>query len=573
MTPLKIIEKQIYKFLESETPEVIAIRGAWGTGKTYAWNKYIRKAQRDEKVFLDKYSYVSLFGIDSLEALKFAIFEKSIKKNLIGKEPSLETFKENTTSLLGSFGKKSILWAKFIATPFKLDGIVGQAVSFLSVNKTIICLDDFERMSLDAQNVLGLISELKEQKGCKIALILNDEGLGKDAKEKYNTYREKVIDKEFNFLPTPEECAEIVLETECYANILKERCCKIGIQNIRVIKKISQLKEELIPFLADCEDETKHKALSSLVLFTYYLHTKKDDISDIEFIRKMNLYGLSEDENFSELLLEAIQDQEQGDEKERKKLSEWISLVRDYKGLRLDELDLEIANSVERGYFVDSNIKREIIKYNESVKMEKQSESLIEARATYYDSFDDNAADLLKKIYEAAKNHINHISQASLNDAIWMLRELDANDKADELIELVISKQTNAEYFNRSNYAFMGSVLDKKMIGRFAETYTQRKITKTPLEVLVSITSRDGWGSQDEDVLASLSAGDYYNLFKSLKGAALSVYIRRCLQFGLPSNASEKQKQIAQNTKEALRKIASESKLNQSRIKRFKIED
>ena len=44
---------------------------------------------------------------------------------------------------------------------------------------TIICMDDLERRgkNLSPKDVMGLISHLKEQKKCKVVLILNDEKL------------------------------------------------------------------------------------------------------------------------------------------------------------------------------------------------------------------------------------------------------------------------------------------------------------------------------------------------------------------------------------------------------------
>ena len=110
------------------------------------------------------------------------------------------------------------------------------------------------------------------------------------------------------------------------------------------------------------------------------------------------------------------------------------------------------------------------------------------------------------------------------------------------------------------------------MIKRFAEAYTQRKTAKTPSEVLDKITSQNGWGPQDEEVLASLSRDDYYCLFKTEKGDHLNPYVRRCLAFGLASNASERQKTIAKNATEALEKIAAESDINRLRVKKFGIE-
>lgn len=38
---IETIKSVITDFLESETPEVMAIKGKWGTGKTHLWNKLL----------------------------------------------------------------------------------------------------------------------------------------------------------------------------------------------------------------------------------------------------------------------------------------------------------------------------------------------------------------------------------------------------------------------------------------------------------------------------------------------------------------------------------------------------
>lgn len=75
---------------------------------------------------------------------------------------------------------------------------------FLSVNKTIVCVDDIERRgaNLSAREVLGLVSFLKEQRNCKVILIWNDDAEDKERAE-FEKYHEKVVDRSLNFEPTP----------------------------------------------------------------------------------------------------------------------------------------------------------------------------------------------------------------------------------------------------------------------------------------------------------------------------------------------------------------------------------
>ena len=81
----ELIEREIQRFLASEEPEVACISGRWGVGKTYAWNRYLRDALAAKKVALSHYAYVSLFGVNSLDELKFSIFENSaLSRNSTG---------------------------------------------------------------------------------------------------------------------------------------------------------------------------------------------------------------------------------------------------------------------------------------------------------------------------------------------------------------------------------------------------------------------------------------------------------------------------------------------------------
>jgi hypothetical protein len=85
---IKRIEERIIEFLKSNNLGVLSIKGAWGAGKTYNWDK-ISSDKKDELPFND-YSYVSLFGIETLEDFKFSILANTIDKSMVGKKTYLE---------------------------------------------------------------------------------------------------------------------------------------------------------------------------------------------------------------------------------------------------------------------------------------------------------------------------------------------------------------------------------------------------------------------------------------------------------------------------------------------------
>lgn len=212
---IELVENEIRRFLSSKEPEVICISGHWGVGKTFAWNKYLKDAKTNNKIALKRYSYVSLFGINSLDELKYAVFENSVKTSEIGAPPSLETLESNLFGTIGSIGRRAARKTAGVAqqTPFLKNYLGGLApVWFASVTANVICIDDLERRgkNLSVRDVLGLVNNLKEIRQCKTCLILNDEALEEDEAE-FRKYLEKVVDATLKFQPSAEDCARIAL--------------------------------------------------------------------------------------------------------------------------------------------------------------------------------------------------------------------------------------------------------------------------------------------------------------------------------------------------------------------------
>jgi hypothetical protein len=104
---IEIIKSQIDRFLETDTPEVLAIKGAWGVGKTFAWNKFLNEAKRKNRIALGRYSYVTLFGLSSLDELKLSMFMGVVQKNHIGNKQDLNALKA-ADKIISSLSRKAI---------------------------------------------------------------------------------------------------------------------------------------------------------------------------------------------------------------------------------------------------------------------------------------------------------------------------------------------------------------------------------------------------------------------------------------------------------------------------------
>lgn len=551
---VEVIKDQIFQFLSSDQPEVMAIKGEWGVGKTYSWKKFLKEACAENKLNLERYSYVSLFGINSLEAFKYTIFENVIKKEIVGTEASLETFKNNTTSLIESFGRQSFNLFKGAPIVKSFSPAI-ETISFLSLNKTLICIDDLERKGkgLEIKDVLGLVSLLKEQKKCKIVLLLND---GEEGLADYEKYREKVIDIELAFAPDPEECADIAYseQTPNYLR-LRELTASLGIRNIRILKKIERLATLALPMTEEFEPEILDQVLHSLVLYawSYFCSNSNEEIPPLEFITSQGytLLGIGDEE---------VSDQQK----------KWQTTLQAYNYQLTDEIDLLLSEAVKIGYFVEDDFKKKASDKNQQIVASKSEDSFSNAWRLYHDTFNDNGDEVINSLYESFKENCKYITPTNLNGTVSLFRELGEEAKASEIIDIYIEKRKDeTELFNMTENNFFGDIRDQEVIDKFNDTYNRSVTTETAKQVLDRIAGRNCWNPSDEVVLASTSVDDYYKLFKTESGRHLSSFVTTCLKFGQFGNASDQQKEIASRATEALRRIAAESEINKRRVKKF----
>ena len=164
------------------------------------------------------------------------------------------------------------------------------------------------------------------------------------------------------------------------------------------------------------------------------------------------------------------------------------------------------------------------------------------------------------------------ITPMNLNGTVKLLRELGKDSLADELIEFYIkSNHENNKLFDLSNYAFRGDIDDSNIIKRFDEIFFKTKNQKSLRDVIYGLVGKNGWGAEDIKILSEASPEEYYNFFKKESGNKLSSCVETVLQFGRFQNASDIDKLISENATQALKRIASESKLNARRVQKFGI--
>lgn len=552
-----IVKAVATRFLTSKMPEVLVLKGAWGVGKTFVWNRLVQ--QHKNEIKLENYCYVSLFGISSIIELRTAIFTKTQSVKLLGEELDAKIVNNEWASLawerLRTLGH---VLSRFKDMPYMKNISVGlETLAPHLIRNMIICLDDFERLNpglIKPDEILGFISELKEEKGCKIILIFNEDEL--ESKDIYKKYREKVVDIELLFAPTSDEAAELALPVGMPCRELVKKCTgSLGITNLRVLRKIVNLTEVIHNEIGTLHNGVTEQAVSTLVLLVWCYYDSDEKKPTLEFIVEWNrmVWGINERE----------------DNEKDPKLAAWAKVLQNYGLLHMDEFDLTIYKLIQRGYLEETGLLAEAIKLDAQIRANELESSFTTAWNLFHNTFADNQTELIQALADSFKKSVRHISPLNLNGTTRLLRQLGQVDIADELIDYYIeSRADEKELFNLAEHPFSGDINDPAIWERFNKKYTNTHPVLPLMDAVKHIAANNGWSKEHTDALKMATEDDFYNLFKLEHGEALGRIVKSCLQFEGWDNDN---KSIGQMARAALVRIGKENQLNAIRVRRYGI--
>jgi len=554
MNPTQAVQHEIERFLRSTEPEVLCITGAWGVGKTYTWQIALDRVRTAREIGPTRYSYVSLFGVGSLEALKLSIFE-NLEFLLPQGKAGFEWMLSGGNSLL-KHSKKIVSVAGAIPK-------IGDALSktqpllFTTIRNQIICIDDLERRSgVSVKDVFGLISYLREQRGCKIVLLLNQTKLDEDPESKtaFADYFEKVIDTRLIFAPTAAEAVAIAINgKDALSKLIAEYAIKLRTANIRVLKKIERLIHMIAPIVKSLDPVILKQVVHSVTMFGWCKFDSGANPPSLEYLKR---------EGF-ERYLNGKERTEEPDKEEQR----WDTITAEYEFGDLDDFDQVLLQ------FVDSSILDEdkILEYakinEERYKRNSQAGSFESSWRLLHDSFADNQDDVCKALFNGLKSNFDIVSRANLDEAICILRSLGRPQVAQDLIDYAI--EHGSQDFWLPDDPFGRTLRDPRLKSIVAEKQEEAK-PKLEFEKDL-VDSAERMNPEKLAQLAQVPASDYLALFESQSGDQLRRVVLSALTYRRISNASEDMRAIVKKAEEALRTIGSKSRLNAIRVEKYGI--
>lgn len=541
-------------FLLREGSGILALKGAWGVGKTHAWRDIVEKNRNAVKP--PKYAYVSLFGVRSISELRLAIVSKERPAKDIGMPLTVDAVKENlwtyTKSTAVAIAQRVKNIPQGATVNLGLEAFAGALIS-----SCVVCLDDFERMSksIATEELLGFISELKEERDCKVVLIFNEDRLG-DKAQSYKQYREKVIDIELEYAPTPREAAEIAFAPEFGQRELAIDCAvRLKLNNIRILRRGLEVIELIHPVVKNLHPKVLDQTVISTVLFVWSFYGEAG--SGISFDRLRSWNDLS-------WHLRRLERQRKGQSNEDdEKLGE---LLQQYGYTSTDEYDLAIMRIVERGYIQNTGLTEAAEALDKKFQAGDLEASFTKAWNKFHYTFENNRADLIASLKSSFDAAVDYISPINLNGTVGLLRQLGEDALADELIEKYIGVHgKNLALFDLEDYAFAGELSDPRLRKRFEEHYAASVRLPSLDDVMADLLRGTGVSKAALLTLEKTNEDEFYSFFKRDHGENLQRIVKAALSL------EAQQKAVGERVRAALRRIGEESDLNAVRLERYGI--
>lgn len=546
----RLVRAEISRFLGSNVPEVLCIRGKWGVGKTYAWMTFLAAAQEAGSVVADDYAYVSLFGLNSLDELRFSIAVNTVSTPQAATGADFGSLTKISNRAL-DYGRKAGPLIRGALSAWGAGGASAELLraAFLLVKNQVVCLDDLERAGdgLKQRDILGLVSFLKEQRRCKVVLLLNETELKKDERADFEKLLEKVVDISLVFHPTAAEAAEIALPSDGKVGpALAAKTVALGMVNIRVIKKIERLALVLETLLQGYHAEVFKQAISTLALGgqAYY---QPGDGPSLDYIRQYNS-GVEH--------LHASQN----------KISEnalrWHGYLQEYGFSHTDVLDAAIFDALVSGFVDEDALKAAANILQTQILNNSRTNSFSEAWDRYHHSLTVDDDYVLDGIRDGALENLAVISPVNLSSAAIMLREHGREAEADDIIDKYVALDWPRSFFDVDAAEFFGSTADPRLIEGLAARRESFIDARTPREVLDTVTERRAWSDYDIERLAKVTPDEFEALFESIEGPELRRSVKRVLE--MASSTTDTRLRTAAIA--GLRKIAAKSPLRERRV-------
>nr|MDP2190172.1 hypothetical protein [Rhodoferax sp.] len=516
------VKSSLLVLLRDTDQKVIALKGKWGTGKTYLWRAVATEMYGDGKAS-EQPIYVSLFGAKTIADLKLRILQNAYLKD---------------ASTTQKWMKTSGGFAKQVLQKFTGYSVEDAALLWLSelVSGRLIVIDDIERKhkSLDIDEFLGLLDEYTETHKTRFVILLNTDKLNDI--DMWNMLHEKVIAVEVVLEPTPTESFDVAAHgmNSPYLPNVRAAVAALKINNIRVIKRVLTTIQRIADATGGCGTFSMSRWIPSTVLLTASHYKAVDSAPPFEYIKSFNSYKRMFEK-----------DNEERDSKE----VEWDALLEQLGIHSADDYEVILQEYLRAGMLDVDRLKKLFEKYEKEAihaVATKQRQDFFEA--VWWDPHLSKAE--LLTTARALRPTIGQLDPGAITDIVSVVEDLGDSALAKEFLDAwLLSIDTRPEYQNLEERIFEDSYrkFHPEVIGKMNAMRDKQHPTLTVIETAERIVKNSGWGDRERIALRNSTVKDYEDAFLEIRGVTLRRFLSENIKWVRSGPYDENFRHAAEN--------------------------
>ena len=241
--------------------------------------------------------------------------------------------------------------------------------------------------------------------------------------------------------------------------------------------------------------------------------------------------------------------------------------VRDYGYAYSDDTDKMIIRFIKTGAIDKEEMGQRVQENDAAIAKRQRDEAIERAWEVYRGTLRPNVEEVVTALYDAHLAGIEDVSASHLTQAVSVIRELGAEDKANELTERFFSR--TAPIDNYDSYPFKAMLHDE----RFLEQWREKTAAEAPDERTLDETINSYYydksnAMSDFKRLAQFGEEEFYGWFKGTENPKVLSMASALshIQYRLPLAQAEIEK-IERDVRAALRRISAEHKISEVRLR------
>lgn len=536
------ITKSLVEFLKDKDRKVATLKGEWGVGKTFYWRDFLKNHKTLAQDF-KAVSYVSLFGIQNLAELKKQVFANSETMNKTNNKKFSKNMKRLNTAV------KSLNYLPI--------SVIADIAESKFVEKFLICIDDLERKegSLTVSSILGYITTLTEEKGCKILLIYNDQKLDKEPSKQINEYREKVVDLELTYQPSMERNLSIVWK-DGIPDTVSSVFDTLELNNIRIMQRV----QWTLNYFKETFEKYSHLRNSferNAVILTILHHAFSSDF-EIHEVLNMNWMSVS---------LPHFEKNENDDDNDRDKERFRVLEQLQYYSEKEYRLIVEYLVNGYVNFEAEENFLRQ---ENEQKQLKDVNAELHEIWGKYSLSFVTSQEDFTKALFNFTRDNLDKLWLADVLQSIDFIRTIDdkysgLNDLLEKSIKLCVNKLEPFESLDQNLEYQLKKYPDA--FKQIKEKIYQKATALTLPELFKKVAGSNTWNSNDIAYFRNFSEDEYFSWLTTEESEKVIHLVATFLE-RLGNNYGDDQG-VINTLRRALERIKKRSNLDKIRIEKL----